>query len=168
MKPKCDGDNGNHTKECCAFGALQACEDFNADTKRLTEIIHAAGHRVLYLPKYHCELNPIERYWAGMKKYIKARTDHTAATLRTLVEEALVNNVVPVESVRRFFNLAWRWCRAYEKNLSYIESEKEVMAHRKQRIVHRGINERMDEIVEQSVPLKDALQGIGRVLEAEK
>ena len=31
----------------------------------------AAGHEVVHLPPYHCELNPIELAWSQVKRYIK-------------------------------------------------------------------------------------------------
>ena len=43
------------------------------DFKRLSTIfdtyIQQRGHICIYYPKYHCELNPIERVWCQSKKY---------------------------------------------------------------------------------------------------
>ena len=35
------------------------------------EMAKAAGHEVVHLPPYHCELNPIELAWSQVKTYIK-------------------------------------------------------------------------------------------------
>ena len=35
------------------------------------EMTKAAGHEVVHLPLYHCELNPIELAWSQVKRYIK-------------------------------------------------------------------------------------------------
>ena len=32
------------------------------------EMVKAAGHEVLRLPPYHCELNPIELAWSQVKR----------------------------------------------------------------------------------------------------
>ena len=44
------------------------------------EIAKAAGHEVVHLPTYHCELNPIEMAWAQVKGYIKVH--NTTFTLK--------------------------------------------------------------------------------------
>ena len=35
------------------------------------EIVKVAGHEVVRLPPYHCELNPTELAWSQIKRYIK-------------------------------------------------------------------------------------------------
>ena len=35
-----------------------------------------AGHEVVRLPPYHCELNPIELAWSQVKRYIKDNSLH--------------------------------------------------------------------------------------------
>ena len=45
--------------------SLQA--DFQAEIPLLQQVIEAAGHKCYFLPKFHCELNPIEMYWGWVK-----------------------------------------------------------------------------------------------------
>lgn len=45
----------------------------NAEVKKLIE---SAGCHLLYLPPYSPHLNPIEKYWAVMKKHIKKIRHH--------------------------------------------------------------------------------------------
>lgn len=48
-----------------------------------------AGHKVVRLPPYHCQYNPIELIWAQVKTYIAKRNTFKLAQLKLLVEEAL-------------------------------------------------------------------------------
>ncbi|POW01191.1 hypothetical protein PSHT_12661 [Puccinia striiformis] len=55
-------------KDCCWSQIMANQSDFLAERPLLQTIIKEAGHVCLFLPKFHCELNPIELLWA----YIKA------------------------------------------------------------------------------------------------
>lgn len=52
---------------CCLTRLLQLQPDFAGEKPALQEIAEAAGHQVLFLPKYHPELNWIELFWAKLK-----------------------------------------------------------------------------------------------------
>lgn len=43
--------------------------------KEIREIIENAGCKLIYLPPYSPDLNPIENYWAVLKKYIPTIKD---------------------------------------------------------------------------------------------
>ena len=55
---------------CCAKRVLSLQEDFQSEKPELQILIEKAGHICIFLPKFHCELNPIELYW-GYAKYSK-------------------------------------------------------------------------------------------------
>jgi len=38
------------------------------------KLIESVGCQVIFLPPYSPDLNPIEKFWANMKRWIKART----------------------------------------------------------------------------------------------
>ncbi|EKM78048.1 hypothetical protein AGABI1DRAFT_42629, partial [Agaricus bisporus var. burnettii JB137-S8] len=52
----------------CMQRVLSLQEDFQNEKPLLQLIIEQAGHKCLFLPKYHCELNPIEMVWAQTKQ----------------------------------------------------------------------------------------------------
>jgi hypothetical protein len=61
----CENNNieGNTSyPDCCARHKLGAQPDFAAQIPLIQEIIEAHGHKVIFYPKYHCELNYIEMY----------------------------------------------------------------------------------------------------------
>ena len=47
---------------------LSEFENFSCQMTLLEELVRSQGHVCLYLPKYHCELDPIERNWCHAKK----------------------------------------------------------------------------------------------------
>ncbi|PKY58471.1 hypothetical protein RhiirA4_293251, partial [Rhizophagus irregularis] len=42
--------------------------DFLAQKGRIKEVIVATGHKVIFYPKFHCELNYIKNFWGAAKK----------------------------------------------------------------------------------------------------
>jgi hypothetical protein len=52
---------------CCASKILSLQSDFMNEKPLLQMVIEEAGHICLFLPKFHCELNPIELYWSFIK-----------------------------------------------------------------------------------------------------
>jgi hypothetical protein len=54
---------------CCLARLLSTHKDFFEQKSAIATLIKGRGHKCLFLPKFHCELNPIEMYWG----YSKAR-----------------------------------------------------------------------------------------------
>lgn len=52
---------------CCMRKVLSMQQDFRDEKPLLQVVIEEAGHICHFLPKFHCELNPIEMYWGWMK-----------------------------------------------------------------------------------------------------
>jgi hypothetical protein len=44
---------------------------------------------MFFLPKFHCELNPIEGVWAQAKVYCQVYTNFTIVRLRQIIDPAL-------------------------------------------------------------------------------
>jgi hypothetical protein len=47
---------------CCLARILSSHYDFYHQKSAIATLIKDRGHRCLFLPKFHCELNPIEMY----------------------------------------------------------------------------------------------------------
>ena len=87
---------------------LKTFPDFKNQKTILEECIEERGHICVYFPKFHCELNPIERVWCQSKKYTRAYANRTITQLRKIVPDRL--NQVTLEQIRKFFCT----CREYE------------------------------------------------------
>ncbi|PWW74615.1 hypothetical protein C7212DRAFT_209359, partial [Tuber magnatum] len=56
-------------EECCTRVVLRAERDIYEQKKYLQEELKGAGQEVIFYPKFHCELNFIERFWCTAKYY---------------------------------------------------------------------------------------------------
>ncbi len=55
------------TNSFCAKWILELQLDFKKQKSLVQEVIEAAGHLCIFLPKFHCELNYIEFLWSAVK-----------------------------------------------------------------------------------------------------
>lgn len=60
LRAKCSPVCPIDSENCCMARLLSQQDDFKNQPSMLETLIHAAGHEVIFLPKFHCELNPIE------------------------------------------------------------------------------------------------------------
>lgn len=63
-------DSNGEGVYCCMEKCLAAKDNFRSEKPLLQVEIEVAGHLCLFLPKFHCELNPIKMYW-GFATYSK-------------------------------------------------------------------------------------------------
>ena len=83
--------------------------DFLDQITLVEERINSRGHFCKFFPKFHCELNAIERNWCHAKKHTRAYCNGSIVRLRKIVPEAL--ETVSIELMNKFFAT----CRLYEK-----------------------------------------------------
>ena len=60
MRAKCSPVCPIENKHCCMAHLLSKEEDFHNQVSLLEQMITDWGHLCMFLPKFHCELNPIE------------------------------------------------------------------------------------------------------------
>ncbi len=60
MQAKCSPVCSVENLSCCMAHLLSCQDDFVDQTSMLECLIINAGHLLIFLPKFHCELNPIE------------------------------------------------------------------------------------------------------------
>ena len=74
-------------------------EDFVKEKTIVEHFLHEKGHLAYFLPKFHCELNAIERVWGQAKVYCRAHTNFTLVKLRQIINPAL--DSVSVDLIRK-------------------------------------------------------------------
>jgi hypothetical protein len=60
LKAKCSPVCPFESQKCCLAWLLSQQDDFVNQESMLETMIKDADHRCIFLPKFHCELNPIE------------------------------------------------------------------------------------------------------------
>lgn len=87
--------------DCCCRRALLSQPDFESRESNLEEAARKLGTRVMFLPKYHCELNPIEQCWGYAKrKYREMPPTNKEDLMKKYVIDAL--DSIPIESIRKY------------------------------------------------------------------
>ena len=114
-----------HTATCCMTGALLNQSDFHAaHTAELFNMIQTRGHRCVFLPKFHSELNPIERWWALMKAYCRDKCRFHITTLEeTMLAAVEACTVDHPDFIKKSFQTTLRYMLLYAAGLNGIEAK---------------------------------------------
>ncbi|CAF1911762.1 unnamed protein product, partial [Rotaria magnacalcarata] len=70
--------------------------------------------KVIFCPKFHCELNAIEGLWCHMKQYVRKKSDQTFSTMLRLIPQSRENfkeRKIHMKLFRRF----WHSLNAYDQ-----------------------------------------------------
>lgn len=90
---------------------------FKIETK-LEVLAFKYGIKIIFNPKFHCELNPIEGTWCNQKQFIRPRTDQTYSRMIDLIDLSRDN----YEKINLNIKLIRRWWRAliaYKKEIPF-------------------------------------------------
>lgn len=134
--PLCkSGNKDDERNSCCAERILGLQPDFKAQKSLLEEIATEEGQIIIFYPKFHCELNFIEMYWGACKRYARIHCDYTFRGLENIIHDAL--DSVPLETIRKYAWMAFRYMDAYRKGLKGSAAEMAVKKYKS----HRRISE---------------------------
>ncbi|KAJ3881314.1 hypothetical protein F5051DRAFT_437009 [Lentinula edodes] len=144
---KCKGDCPDAI-DCCVRRVLSLQPDFQEQISLVQEVIEAAGHLCLFLPKFHCEINFIEYFWGAVKRYLREHCDYTFKTLRENMPKALAS--IQVELIRKWEHRAWRFIDAYGEGLGAKDAVTKVKQFSSRRYTsHRRIPESLAQAMDQ-------------------
>lgn len=70
------------------------------------------------IPRYHCELNPIERVWAQAKRYARAQAKRYA---RAYCKQGLSNTILPALDAITIDNVKNHYRKVRHYMFAYLE-----------------------------------------------
>jgi hypothetical protein len=117
-------------------------EAFVDEQNRLEKILVGAGYIVIFLPKFHPELNPIERFWAYLKRLAREVCDYSLKSLLELIP--LIYAGTSVKTIRSHYYVAWAYLDAYNAGVHGFMSYRSL----KKELRHRGVSSTLDEILQ--------------------
>ena len=120
LRMSCKNCKSGETR-CCAKRILDLQQDFLAQRSLVQEVIEAAGHFCIFLPKFHCELNFIEFFWGAVKRYLRENCDYTFSPLQANLPAALAS--VNLNTIHRWEHRMVRWMDAYRSGLGAKDAQ---------------------------------------------
>lgn len=140
LRGRCEKCNADATVLCCNKRILGHQPDFREQKSLVQETIEASGHLCIFLPKFHCELNPIEFFWGRVKKYLRDHCDYTFDALKANLPIALAS--VPIKSIRLWEHRVFCWMDAYRSDLDTRNAQLQVKQFSSRRFKsHRRVPE---------------------------
>ena len=115
---------------------LKEMHDFKYEKTKVETLVAGRGHRCIFIPKYHCELNPIERVWGHAKQYTRSHCDYTFAGLERTIDPALDNT--SVELIRKYYRKVREYAKGYREGFAAGPALEKAM---KQYKSHRRVSE---------------------------
>jgi hypothetical protein len=113
----------------CATVVLYKEADFMEQCAALTEVAEECGYKILYYPKYHCELNNV---WGWLKQYNRKNEKYDYNKLKSTLNNTLLN-VLQIDMVQRFQRRCFRYLSGYKLNLIGPELEFAVKVYKSHR-----------------------------------
>ena len=119
--------------------ALMSTHPAFQNVSRLETLARKYQIKVIFVPKFHCELNAIEGLWCDMKHFVRKMSDQTFPTMLRLIPESRENfkkRQIQMKLFRRF----WRSLDMYSQDKSYGEvlnlffsqsCKSEIVSHRR-------------------------------------
>ena len=127
--------NYTNYADCCTRQLLAIQPDFASQLCAIEEQIqHFPGseerHRVMYYPKFHCELNHIEYFWCHSKWHARENCNYSIDGLRKAVPLAL--HSVKNSTILGNYKSCMRKMELYRRGVSYGTVEwKNLTCHQK-------------------------------------
>jgi hypothetical protein len=102
---------------CCATKLMSLQRDFKEQKGWLEEALEAEHQEVIFYPKFHCELNFIERFWCSCKHYTREHCTYLFEGLRETLPVAIAS--LSTATINRYYKYCARTIEAYANGFVY-------------------------------------------------
>ena len=92
---------------------LASHHDFKHDMNLNELLLRQKGYICVFVPKFHPEINPIERIWAQLKKITKGHCKYTS-----LPKKQMAYGTVTLENILKHFRRVRHYMYAYLEGLN--------------------------------------------------
>ena len=96
--------------------------------KTQVEVILSKGHKVMFIPKFHCEIIPTVRVWYHAKHCTRVNCNYTFQGLENTIEKVL--DSVSVELIRKYSRKVREYHRAFRKNINRKRNTKKLKIYK--------------------------------------
>ena len=129
-----EGGKWVKNKDLSAKHALKSCLDILMEESELKVGIVKRGHMCDFLPKFHCELNPIEMVWGRSKHYTRERCDYNYERMLERIVVSYKKGNLPLSLIRKYCIHARDYLKAYTEGHHGGDAErmtKQYASHRR-------------------------------------
>ena len=109
-------------------------DDFKYEKSKVEKFLNSKGYRVYFIPKYHCEINPIERVSGRAKLFTRTHCDYSFPQLERTVKPAL--DSVTLDDIRKYYRKVREYLEAYRMGKNGAEAIDEVKLYKSHRRVY--------------------------------
>jgi hypothetical protein len=126
---------------CCARYCCSVQHDFKNQHEWLREVIEdELKAKIIFYPKFHCELNFIEMVWCYLKAHLRKFCSYQFSDLKEKVNN--VESIVPVAYIRRAARHCFRFMDCYRNGLDGPLAEYAMKTYSS----HRRVPDLVDEV----------------------
>ena len=112
--------------------------DFRNPKTILEDFIEVRGHICMFFPKFHCELNAIERGWCHQKIYTRRYANGSIVRLRKTLPES-IDTCTP-DLISKFFKTCRDYMKAYRGGYNCTNVDDAVKVYKSHRRVSTADN----------------------------
>ena len=111
---------------------LSSHNDFQNEKNKVQRLLVRFEQQAMFIPKFHPELNPIERVWGRAKVYARNHCNYSFAGLQSTVTPALES--VSLDAIRKYFQKSRDYIHAYREGISGFQANDAIKTYKSQKV----------------------------------